>query len=186
LALQRGEEIVSNKDTIIEALTMQLKLEREGNLALAKRIAEAEKQEPWVKTYCGGKPNYTTPAEKQERVDETAKREHDLVYRLRKRAEIRRQIPDRKSVQEGQPDRIADLLEEAADALEKREWTEQPDLATVGEVGIWGDKRKWVGLDQVEIIGMTCECVDDGTFNMDCAYDFARAIEAKLKEKNCG
>jgi hypothetical protein len=39
------------------------------------------------------------------------------VYRLRKRAEIRRQIPDRKSVQEGQPDRIADLLEEAADAL---------------------------------------------------------------------
>jgi hypothetical protein len=67
---------------------------------------------------------------------------------------------------------------------EKREWTEQPDLATVGEVGIWGDKRKWVGLDQVEIMGMTCECVDDGTFNMDCAYDFARAIEARLKEKN--
>jgi hypothetical protein len=44
------------------------------------------------------------------------------VYRLRKRAEIRRQIPDRKSVQEGQPDRIADLLEEAANELEKREW----------------------------------------------------------------
>lgn len=46
----------------------------------------------------------------------------DLVYRLRKRAEIRRQIPTRKSVQEGQPDRIADLLEEAANyivALEK-------------------------------------------------------------------
>jgi hypothetical protein len=44
------------------------------------------------------------------------------VYRLRKRAEIRRQIPDRKSVQEGQPDRIADLLEEAADALSESEW----------------------------------------------------------------
>jgi len=43
----------------------------------------------------------------------------DLVYRLRKRAEIRRQIPSRKSVQEGEPDRIADLLEEAADALEQ-------------------------------------------------------------------
>lgn len=38
----------------------------------------------------------------------------DIVYRLRKRAEIRRQIPSRKSVQEGKPDRIADLLEEAA------------------------------------------------------------------------
>lgn len=43
----------------------------------------------------------------------------DLVFRLRKRAEIRRQIPTRKSVQEGQPDRIADLLEEAADEIEK-------------------------------------------------------------------
>lgn len=38
----------------------------------------------------------------------------DIVDRLLKRAEIRRQIPTRKSVQEGAPDRIADLLEEAA------------------------------------------------------------------------
>ena len=45
--------------------------------------------------------------------------ENDLVYRLRKRAEIRRQIPDRKSVQENKPDRIADLLEEAADEIER-------------------------------------------------------------------
>jgi hypothetical protein len=45
----------------------------------------------------------------------------DLIYRLRKRAEIRRQINTRKSVQEGAPDRIADLLEEAADALESKE-----------------------------------------------------------------
>lgn len=47
--------------------------------------------------------------------------ESDLIYRLRKRAEIRRQIPSRKSVQEGQPDRIADLLEEAANRLEELE-----------------------------------------------------------------
>ena len=39
---------------------------------------------------------------------------NDLIYRLRKRAEIRRQITTRKSVQEGAPDRISDLLEEAA------------------------------------------------------------------------
>ncbi len=44
--------------------------------------------------------------------------EQDLVYRLRKRAEIRRQISTRKSVQEGKPDRIADLLEEAAAQIE--------------------------------------------------------------------
>lgn len=42
-----------------------------------------------------------------------------LVFRLRKRAEIRRQIPGRKSVEEGTPDRIADLLEEAADEIER-------------------------------------------------------------------
>ena len=42
----------------------------------------------------------------------------DLLYRLRKRAEIRRQIQTRKSVQEGAPDRIADLLEEAANEIE--------------------------------------------------------------------
>ena len=40
--------------------------------------------------------------------------ENDIVYRLQKRAEIRRQIVGRKSVQEGKPDRIADILEEAA------------------------------------------------------------------------
>jgi len=44
--------------------------------------------------------------------------EEDLVYRLRERARIRRQIPGRKSVQEGAPDRIADLLEEAANEIE--------------------------------------------------------------------
>ena len=44
--------------------------------------------------------------------------EEDIVYRLRKRAEIRRQIPTRKSVQEGAPDRIADLLDEAASEIE--------------------------------------------------------------------
>ena len=40
--------------------------------------------------------------------------EESLIYRLRKRAEIRRSIKSRKSVQEGKSDRIADLLEEAA------------------------------------------------------------------------
>lgn len=43
--------------------------------------------------------------------------EQSLVFRLRKRAEIRRQISSRKSVQEGAPDRIADLLEEAANEI---------------------------------------------------------------------
>jgi rRNA pseudouridine-1189 N-methylase Emg1 (Nep1/Mra1 family) len=57
--------------------------------------------------------------------EQNCQEEHirDLVYRLQKRAEIRRQISDRKSVQEGKPDRIADLLDEAADALLKKKNT---------------------------------------------------------------
>lgn len=44
--------------------------------------------------------------------------QQSLVFRLRKRAEIRRQIPGRKSVQEGAPDRMANLLDEAAERIE--------------------------------------------------------------------
>lgn len=47
--------------------------------------------------------------------------EQSLIFRLRKRAEIRRQIQGRKSVEEGKPDRIADLLEEAASRIEELE-----------------------------------------------------------------
>jgi hypothetical protein len=46
---------------------------------------------------------------------------NDLVYRLRKRAEIRRNAKTRKSVQEGKPDKISDLLEEAAWEIERLE-----------------------------------------------------------------
>jgi hypothetical protein len=52
--------------------------------------------------------------------------EQSLIFRLRKRAEIRRQIQDRRSVQEGRPDRIADLLEEAADIIEQLEGITTP------------------------------------------------------------
>lgn len=45
--------------------------------------------------------------------------QQSLVFRLRKRAEIRRQIPGRKSVEEGKADKIADLLEEAAHEIER-------------------------------------------------------------------
>ena len=45
--------------------------------------------------------------------------QQSLVFRLRKRAEIRRQIPNRKSVMNGESDRIADLLKEAADEIER-------------------------------------------------------------------
>ena len=49
--------------------------------------------------------------------------EQSLLFRLRKRAEIRRQIPGRLAVVEGKPDKIANLLDEAADEIEKLEET---------------------------------------------------------------
>ena len=57
---------------------------------------------------------------KAERLEKEAVQE-DLVLRLRKRADIRRNIPTRKSVQNGERDRIADLLDEAADRIESLE-----------------------------------------------------------------
>jgi len=58
--------------------------------------------------------------------------------------------------------------------------TPHPDLAKVGEVGVWGE-RKWHGLtdDEIdEIIGyVDPHCQEE---------QFARAIEVKLKEKNHG
>ena len=42
-----------------------------------------------------------------------------LIERLRIRASIRRQITTRKSVQENKPDRLADLLDEAATEIER-------------------------------------------------------------------
>ena len=62
-----------------------------------------------------------TPAKQQEVDMEIDKPYADqtLVEKLRNRAKIRRQIPGRKSVQEGKADRLADLLEEAADEIER-------------------------------------------------------------------
>jgi len=45
--------------------------------------------------------------------------DQSLIFRLRKRAEIRRQITSRKSVEENKPDRLSDLLDEAAAEIER-------------------------------------------------------------------
>ncbi len=54
--------------------------------------------------------------------------QQSLVFRLYKRAEIRRQIPGRLAVVEGKPDKIANLLEEAAQEI-------QMLRATIADIG---------------------------------------------------
>jgi hypothetical protein len=55
---------------------------------------------------------------------------------------------------------------------------EQPDLARVGEVGIWGDKREWVGFTHEELAWL------NEALNLGGRFAVIEAIEAKLKEKN--
>lgn len=70
----------------------------------------------------------------------------DIIYRLRKRADIRRQIPNRKSVQLGEPDRIADLLEEAVNEIEvvrKQLAKQNVTLALVDLLGSYKLAMQW-------------------------------------------
>jgi hypothetical protein len=171
---------MSNKDTIIEALTMQLKLEREGNLALAKRIAELEKpvyvdSSRFSKGPSDHKPGMVITEPVQAIAED--KWEPQIEHRYSPNGDLIsitiKRTPD------GEREQIHPL---------KRECVGQPDLARVGEVGVWGDKREWVGLTD-EAIWLEYQQLwpfhpaEEPTLAKDIAK-FARAIEAKLKEKN--
>lgn len=64
----------------------------------------------------------------------------NLIYRLQERARIRRQIPGRLSVQEGKTDRIADLLDEAANELLK--YRPAPSAETIEQLEELSTLRK--------------------------------------------
>jgi hypothetical protein len=71
---------------------------------------------------CNGDCNQGRDCPLRQKPTNCAESDNDgLVYRLRKRAQIRRQIDTRKSVQNNEPDRIADLLEESANRIEQLE-----------------------------------------------------------------
>jgi hypothetical protein len=57
------------------------------------------------------------------------------------------------------------------------------DLARVGEVGVWGE---WVGLTDEEISEIEDEYIVDYRIPAGSAWNFAKDLEAKLKEKNGG
>lgn len=72
-----------------------------------------------------------------------------VLYRLRKRAEIRSQIKDRKSVQEGRPDRIALLLVEASTRIEQLENKQDRFLDWFNEMESFGlrSERMYTNLE---------------------------------------
>jgi hypothetical protein len=71
------------------------------------------------------------------------------------------------------------------DAIEAlRQALAQPvDLAKVGEVGVWGENREWVGLTDDELEDLEFASVDREYGHLDIRV-LSKAIEAKLKEKN--
>ena len=160
---------MSNKDTIIEALEMQLKLEREGNLALVKRIAEAEKQEQKTPLKVLGLTVFTENRLRNGRVYDV-----ETLQAMTNRDILA--IPDMgkkalKEVLEALDVYASDISQERVDETAKR-------------------KHEWVGLEEEEIL----KCFDSvalGQVEGDCVIDkhvnifnAIRAIEAKLKEKN--
>ena len=134
---------------------------------LRQAIEQAEK--PWVKTYCGGKPNYTTPVDgidiSQERVDETVKHEHEFFcprcgHCCRDGLERLIRIMGTFDLVTGH----ADTMDEALDALE----SELQDV-----LGHLRARREWVGLTE-----------DEKQFFKAMGFSGIDIVEAKLKEKN--
>jgi hypothetical protein len=165
--------------------------------ALRQAIEQAE--ESLVKSYCGGKPNYCTPevspevagedtgevgacvtcgAPKgewlvdavnisQERVDEMAKGEHEPVAWF-VQYEYRHEFLWRK------PNEL-----EQKTALEIRPLYTAPPISDYHEgweEGFKAAKREWVGLTHEERFLNDCRSPEE--------IEYAKAIEAKLKEKN--
>jgi hypothetical protein len=135
--------------------------------AKALRQALAQEEKSPVKSYCGGKPNYCTPEVtpdvnavnmSQERVDETAKREHEPYGYLWFTHQMERRFTHYRPKEEQRIGEVTPI------------YTAPP-------------KREWVGLteEEVHILWM-----DMGARPKINGYDFAKVIEYKLKERNCG
>jgi hypothetical protein len=127
--------------------TMLRKVEK----ALRARLAQPE---PWVKTYSGGKPNYTQPIEQEPAawgVDEGEGRcisLHDLYF-----------------------------VKEDADHMAELKGTH----AKVVALYTAPPKKEWVGLTNAEYEAMAEEHVTNCYFD---TLKYAKAIEAKLKDNN--
>ena len=155
---------MSNKDTIIEALTMQLKLEREGNLALVKRMEDAEKQEQKTPLKVLGLTVFTENRLRNGRVYDV-----ETLQAMTNRDILA--IPDMgkkalKEVLEALGVYASDIPQERVDETAKR-------------------KHEWVGLTDEEIY----DYADKFLYTHGSNYgikSFGKAIEAKLKEKNNG
>lgn len=78
-----------------------------------------------------------------------------------------------------------EAMKQALEALSDFDYDKRMSAITaLRQAIVEAEKREWVGLTDEEIISHTCECIDDGTFNRDCAIDFALSIQCTLQERN--
>ena len=162
--------------------------ERVASQWCAEAIRARSEKRP-VKSYCGGKPNYCTPEQgnsspnypisesstpfvdtvntSQERVDETEKREHEPFIYVREDNE--RPFGGYEHCSQADagafPVYISPLISDYHEGWEE---------------GFKAAKREWVGLTDDEVIDL----LPTGDWEIESTLDLAKAIEAKLKEKN--
>jgi hypothetical protein len=166
-------------------------------------------EDRWVKTYSGGKPNYTQPDEAM------MKRVMDGIPDMPIKAKIEKEptidgwplwsgLPPIK-VQDKTFEEFAQSFAQSARVngipepepvayinVEKREleWAkltrwETPTVAKMDKVPLYTAKE-WVGLtlDEIDDIGVRFALMRGGDIDAKDWFDFYKAIEAKLKEKN--
>jgi hypothetical protein len=126
--------------------------------ALRARLSQPE---PWVKTYSGGKPNYTEPIEPEPMIDGWP-----LWSGLPK--------PEPEPVAWG----IANTRPTETQPL-MMVMLDEPEPSHL-VVPLYA-AREWVGLTNKEYEAMAEKCVTNCYFD---TLKYAKAIEAKLKEKN--
>jgi hypothetical protein len=73
--------------------------------------------------------------------------------------------------------------DEAFNDVEKHSNLGKQILRDMGQPYVYAPKREWVGLTDEEIL-VKCESVPDYDIGNHDLIQFAKAIEAKLKEKN--
>ena len=149
IKLKRGEIYYSDAPNII--YHWKCYIADMNELFKVKPCEWPTEEKPWVKTYSGGKPNYTQPIEQEPAawgVDEGEGRcisLHDLYF-----------------------------VKEDADHMAELKGTHAKVVALYAAP----PQREWLGLTDDEIY----EAVENS--NSVLVKDMARAIEAKLKEKN--
>ena len=158
--LRKAAEMALEMFDWLERRSMYQDLQmKETHEALRQALAE---QEPWVKTYSGGKPNYCTPVDavnmSQDRVDETAKREHEPV------AFVNGYFGGYLTI----------TCFDSTLVL--------PDGLALYTAPL---KREWVCLTEDELEDLEFASVDREYGHLDIRV-LSRAIEAKLREKNGG